>query len=389
MNKDLDNAKYLAFLGRQPEISIAEIGSLRPGNVLASSPEFSFLTTRPPVERMGGVIKLARIVASSKITNGSDLEDSLAEYICEYAGAMETSKLTLGISQYGINRSLRLNSSELKKRVKQQTEKSIRLIPSRSNQLSSAQILHNKLFKPNKIELNLVHYADRIYLAITEWVQDIEAYTKRDHGRPNRDAYVGMLPPKLAQILINLSTGGAPGIILDPFCGTGVLLQEAAIMGYSVIGRDIEPRMASYSSENLAWLASKQSSEIFYDVAIGDATDVDWPEFDYVACETYLGPPQSKKPTSSEAASLAGPVNDLHHRFFENLARQMHPGQRACVAVPNWQLDNGGRYSLGCLDSLTDLGYNRLDFAGTNSSSLIYSRPGQVVAREIILIEKK
>src|SRR6185503_16098722 len=102
-------------------------------------------------------------------------------------------------------------------------------------------------------------------LAQTLFVQDIEAYGARDQARPARDARVGMLPPKLAQIILNLSAGplrpAAPQLerlrILDPFCGTGVILQEALLMGYSVLGTDIEPRMADYSKRNLRWLYEK------------------------------------------------------------------------------------------------------------------------------------
>ena len=48
-----------------------------------------------------------------------------------------------------------------------------------------------------------------------------------------------MLPPKLAQIIVSLS-GTQPGqTVLDPFCGTGVVLQEALIMGAIVYGFDL------------------------------------------------------------------------------------------------------------------------------------------------------
>lgn len=61
----------------------------------------------------------------------------------------------------------------------------------------------------------------------TSFVQDIESYTARDQARPMRDARVGMLPPKLAQIIINLALSNNDITeVLDPFCGTGVVLQE-------------------------------------------------------------------------------------------------------------------------------------------------------------------
>jgi len=56
-------------------------------------------------------------------------------------------------------------------------------------------------------------------IAHTIGVQDIDAYTHRDIGR-ERSMTVGMMPPKLAQIMLNLATKGERGFqIWDPFCG--------------------------------------------------------------------------------------------------------------------------------------------------------------------------
>ena len=46
-------------------------------------------------------------------------------------------------------------------------------------------------------------------------------------------------------------------LLLDPFCGTGVVLQEALLMGYDVYGTDLEPRMIDYSGANLDWLSER------------------------------------------------------------------------------------------------------------------------------------
>src|SRR4029078_6190467 len=99
----------------------------------------------------------------------------------------------------------------------------------------------------------------------------------RDREMSTRDAKVGMLPPKLAQIIINMAVGEMPEeakqsvcevppdqpipkdhlakiTLLDPFCGTGVILQEAALMGYKAYGSDLMPQMANYAQQNWAWL---------------------------------------------------------------------------------------------------------------------------------------
>ncbi len=90
-------------------------------------------------------------------------------------------------------------------------------------------------------------------MARTIWVQDIDAYTRRDMSR-ERSMKVGMMPPKLAQIMINLATKGNKTLsIWDPFCGLGTTLIEADHMGYEKLkGSDISPDMVSATTTNLA-----------------------------------------------------------------------------------------------------------------------------------------
>lgn len=390
---DLTAASVVAFTGRQSNISLAELESvLGPESILATGADYCLLDTQPPGDSMGGLISTADIVATTNKTSWNELKGDLTQYIVGYASSLETSKLTLGISLHGIKASkndLKQYSSMLKESVSS-VGKSLRCIQGNGASLSSAQVLHNKLFKPNKIELSLVLHEGQTLLCKTTWVQDIESYARRDQNRPMRDATVGMLPPKLAQILINLACKGASqGLLLDPFCGTGVLLQEAMIMGYNVIGTDLEPRMIEYTRANLEWIKQRKQLATDFGLEVGDAQSLIWAQRpDLVACETYLGPPLSKKPTIEEALDISRPIDDLHASFFANLAAQLAGGTVCAVAVPCWITRSGDKVHLPCLDSLEKLGYNRLDFASTSSEGLIYHRPDQVVARQIIVIEK-
>ncbi|MGZ6005705.1 MAG: TRM11 family SAM-dependent methyltransferase, partial [Candidatus Saccharimonadales bacterium] len=230
---------------------------------------------------------------------------------------------------------------------------------------------------------------------------DIEAYAQRDHGRPKRDAKVGMLPPKLAQIIINLASGTAlaPGCgpahpidktILDPFCGTGVILQEALLMGYRTVGTDLEPRMIEYSQANLEWLLQKYAiaAKSNYLLNAGDATHVDWPErFDTVATEVYLGQPFSSLPAPAKLEQVIQDVNTITKKFLINLAKQSKPGFRLCLAVPAWQTSRNFKH-LPLIDVLTDMGYNRMSFVHAGGDDLIYHREGQIVGRELIVLTR-
>ena len=125
-------------------------------------------------------------------------------------------KITLGISVYGLRvapRDIQRAGLELKKVLKAQ-DTSLRLVPNSSIELNTATSHHNKLgLSANKVELLVVQGGDgSIIVAESTGAQNITALAARDQGRPKRDAFVGMLPPKLAQIIINLAAGQADAI---------------------------------------------------------------------------------------------------------------------------------------------------------------------------------
>ena len=48
------------------------------------------------------------------------------------------------------------------------------------------------------------------------------------------------------------------GLILDPFCGSGTVLQEALLMGFTqVAGTDLSPKAITDTKENIAWIKEK------------------------------------------------------------------------------------------------------------------------------------
>ena len=59
--------------------------------------------------------------------------------------------------------------------------------------------------------------------------------------------------PFLARLLVNLSHTKRGELILDPFCGTGGILIEAAVMGRQVIGADASLSMVSGARMNLRY----------------------------------------------------------------------------------------------------------------------------------------
>lgn len=413
--------KSVAILGRQPALGIAELESMFGADAVKPYGQHACLVDVDakdiPFQHLGGSVKMARLLAPLPSTQWSDVERYLQNTVTEHA-AYIPGKLTFGISSYGVNvkeKSLAATALRIKKAIKQSGH-SVRMVPHSGTALSSAVVLHNNLTGPQGWELVIVSDGTTAYLAQTTHIQDIDAYTARDQARPNRDAKVGMLPPKLAQIIVNLAVAGTQYVlrsttddaavsvsnhessicILDPFCGTGVVLQESMLMDYDIYGSDLEPRMVQYSIDNLTWLDQKYPHVGDYRrVEIGDATTHTW-DFSQVknrnsqlvvACETYLGKPFATLPPSDVLSKVMYDVNLLHHKFLQNIALQLPPKTTLCLAVPAWR----GKHEflhLPLLDHLTDMGYTRKSFKHVKSEDLIYHRENQVVARELVVLIK-
>ena len=411
MNKS--DTKTIFILGRQPALGIAELESLYGPKVIIPFGKSACLSSLDykeiDFERLGGAIRIAKLLTVLPNNNWSDIEQYLIETSPEHASLIN-GKLSFGISVFGLDvnpRKIAKTALLLKKAIKAAAN-SVRMVPHDKTELNSATVLYNKLTGPNGWELLIVSDGETTYLAQTTQFQDIDAYSARDQARPHRDAKVGMLPPKLAQIIINLGVGkldsqqscskkiNSKTLILDPFCGTGVVLQEAMLMDYDIYGTDLEPRMVQYSIDNLAWLDQKYPDVGDYRrIEIGNATTHKWEISNnksqmtilVVAGETYLGQPLSTLPNGEHLSKIIYEVNLLHHKFLENIGKQIPSGTRLCMAVPTWR-GNREFLHLPTLDHLTDIGYTRMRFEHVSTEDLIYHRENQIVGRELLIIIK-
>ncbi|MCA9340443.1 MAG: hypothetical protein KDA17_06005, partial [Candidatus Saccharibacteria bacterium] len=229
----------VAILGRQPKISLAELECVFGADAVTEVSDYAALVDVEdslPQLRLGGTIKSAKLLTRLDKTDLEGAFRHLQKAVPDHLQYLPEGKLQLGVSVYGFKAQknwLLRQTLSLKKIVKN-TGRSVRIIENKAEALEAAQVLYNKLTGPLGWELLLIKDGNDVLVAQTTGVQNIDDYAKRDFERPMRDAYVGMLPPKLAQIMINLAQPPENAVLLDPFCGTGVILQEAMLMGFGV-----------------------------------------------------------------------------------------------------------------------------------------------------------
>lgn len=389
----------ILILGRQPKLGLAELESLFGSDRVVPFGEQAALVDAPADEvdfaRLGGSSKLAYIAQSMPTTDWRRIERELIKLVPELPRA--EGKFTLGLSVYGELthlKDIQATALRLKKAIRNKhPDQSVRISQNKTPALNSAQVIHDHLTTNKGAELIVVRHDTSVIIGRTVAEQDIESYAARDQNRPKRDARVGMLPPKLAQIIVNLAAADEPtGTVLDPFCGTGVLLQEAALMGYGVYGTDLEPRMVDYTRKNLEWLEQQYSElgPLQPQLEVGDATSHTWePTPALIACEGYLGQPFTGYPSGEKLREVTSTCNLIMKKFLRNIAGQLESGTRLCIGLPAWRRRDGSFEHLSLLDSLEELGYNRISFVHVEPSDLLYYREDQFVARELLVITRK
>ena len=393
---------FIAILGRQPAIGIAELEKVFGGRAITPLSNTAVRIDGPSfdIQQFGGIQKAGQIILELP---PSDWSQTSRKIIQHYSNIWQSfdGKITLGISAYGF----RISSREVQKVgiiLKQQLKKSgisLRLVPNTEPALSSATCHHNKLgLSPKKIELIIIRANNgKTIIAESTGSQNITAYAKRDQQRPKRDAFIGMLPPKLAQIMINLAISDShsqfpnpqPPTILDPFCGTGVILQEALLMGYSAYGTDLSEKMIDYSRDNLVWLNNSHHTNFDYRLSVGDAMKTKWQQpVDAIVSETYLGQPFSAPPSPTKLAEVVRNCDHIITEFLKNLNPQIEPGTPICIAVPAWRDKNDNFTHLPLISTIARLGYKPHEFTNISQNDLLYYREDQVVARELLVLTK-
>ncbi len=240
--------EYIFIHGKNTELSKHEIQCVFQDYVVFQHTSFSLVRTnrvmgQETLNKLGGCIKIAEVFT----------EDPL-EMIEREA---KSKKILFGLSQYGGHEKLSEALTTLKKSLKESGHNA-RFLNKNFANISSAQIRKSKILEKS-VDLTRCLVEGKWVWGKTIAVQDIDAYGKRDYEKPFRDMTVGMMPPKLAQMMINFAKPEKETAIYDPFCGTGTVLMEGILRGNPVIGSDLKNRLVDGAKKNLHWVLSPSS----------------------------------------------------------------------------------------------------------------------------------
>lgn len=400
---------YAAFLGHQPKVSIAELAATVSGfkllklygnNVLLF--ESSAELTEKDLPMWGGTILLAREIAPKASLD--NVPKFLGDQTKEVKG-----KVTFALRGFGVpTKRLQMLYRECKQ-VLTKRGQSARYVGNEHKPAATA-LLRDEGIASGKhgCELVLLMEEDDLWVGKTIAAQDPDEYTKRDMHKPVRDTRVGLLPPKLAQVLLNLGAWAVTNAkgklpkqvtVLDPFCGTGVIPMEALLKGWHVLASDLSLKAVNGCEKNLEWvrkIADIKKKDVTSKVWKQDATkpfDAKLPPPDMIVTEGSLGPALVKKPLAKDAQKLRAELDALELAFLKNIA-QRFPGVPVVITFPVWHLKTGALPLERVWKSLGDMGYDAILPPGVRGDdperpSIVYRRPDQFVGREIVILRPR
>ena len=270
--------------------------------------------------------------------------------------------------------------------------------------LSSGQIIWNNILK-KWFDFNLVDLWGIFYFWKTIQVQDIDSYSKRDFSK-NRDMQVGMLPPKLCQIMINIWRKNIfKNIenlnIYDPFVGLATVLVEALNMGILwVFWSDLNEKMVDESRKNISDFISKNLlKNISFKIEklnakfINESEILQKEKIDLIVTEWYLWEIMTKKNISLDRINKQKEsLLSIYSKFFENLAK-VDFSWKIVICFPFWELNWKYIYFSEILETLQkhciiESIFENTEFnLATKTWSLLYKREKQLVWREIFKLK--
>ncbi len=298
---------YKFIFGNAPELAQAELEAVG-----------QELPLEELIKRLGGTVKIVEVLPE---------DVKLADII----------KGDFGISDL----TGKVNIVQLCKSIKEETGKRFVLPKNGEKQLSSVVVAKQKLTE--------IIIGDG-WIGKTVAVQDFEDWGKRDYGRPEAEGHIGMLPPKVARMMVNIAQSN---YILDPFCGTGTILMEALTIGLKAVGSDINPKQVERTRKNIEWLGKK--TELF----CGDASKISEKvkDVDAIVTEPDLGPRID--------------LEQLYINCFNDWRKVLKPKGLVVIALP---------FVKNVLDKAQSMGYTLV------GGPYLYARPQAIVKRHICVL---
>ena len=345
---------YFAVLGKNPNISMRELELVQAKEISYPKKGIVIFDTKYPelMPQLWGVIKIGTVVKEKDLQE--ILKDVKIIWIQNEANGKHL-KRTVGIRRYKL-----------------------------------VDIFHtDKEIRAKGKEI--INLENGLY-GIVEQYQNIELYEAIDFGKPWRSMDMGMMPAKLAHMMINIwltsfihnSESNMENIcIYDPFVGSWTTWLLANYLGYDFIGSDIK---TAYVEQNAIWrknskfyTPNKQFAIFTHDIIQKIMTPI-IKEGTVIITEWRLWPIVTKKTSEQDIQKYQEQVLQLYKSFFDRI-QEIWSGV-AVFTIPYYAGQNN--YLKQQVSE-----YGTKIWLHVKAIPEIYGREWQQVGREILMVDKQ
>ena len=314
--------KYLFILGRNPSFSIIEIrgyfgerliGYLKNKNAIIA--EFDRPLERGITNALGGVISIGEVFCEG---NSAEIIKFLEE---KYSYQGTKNNINYVIWDFSDSQIISEARGAIKEKLKSEkvraTEKKISGIISLQGgdeglNLTSSLIDEEYFLFSDK-------NSGKFFFGKVNEKCDYESIEKRDMEKPVRRQELS-ISPRLSKIMINLAGLKRKQKLLDPFCGIGVILQEALLFGIRVVGIDMDKNAIDGARKNLEWGRFQKED---YNLVLGDARKITPLEADAVVTEPDFGEILKKIPDAYMAKKMILSFEELMIKTINNFKEKI------------------------------------------------------------------
>jgi len=338
---------------------------------------------------LGGVVKICRLKGILTGDEDSWVEE-IGKMLVQDAGG---GRIEFGLSFYNSDINFKRVCDlglGVKRYLKDRGYSARVVLPKEGVEISGVAVKKQKLR-----ELVVVAEKRKFLLGETFWGQDFELWNKKDYRRPCADIKKGMLPPKVARMMVNLGLAVfadfSDKVLLDPFCGVGTILAEGMQRGLDVVGIDLSNEQIKKTRKNLAWFKKEFDLDSEFKLYRADAVRVSEivdRKIDFIVTEPYLGPLGlgEKKLNWDEVKKVIDELEELYERCLADWSEVLADGGAVIIILPSFDLSYLGKGEVevkNVVDNREKLSYNLV--AGPYK----YRRPEAVVVRNIYILNKK
>jgi tRNA G10 N-methylase Trm11 len=340
--------RFIFIPGKNPELSLAELVSWFDSNGIyfrIQETGEGFITAEaekaPEADDLGGMIKVCRLLESfdkkptlhpGSIFDNVPMKDLPKEKL-------------FGLSVYPDsrknNRFFQHYATSIKKNLREQGINS-KFMPVPKDR---SALTHVEVLKKGLEETVVCIGKQKIHIGKTASVHNPFEFQKRDTGRPKQRPMFS-IPPRLARIMVNLSQTRMEGkrVLLDPFCGMGTILQEASMMGFDILGTDIDEDCVLAAIENLYWASQDYKfslPDLDKKIMKLDATKLSRvfqsKSIDAIVTEPNLGPALKVRPDRRKAGGILRGLKPLYEKSLKEFSAILKSRGRVCIVFPRFE----------------------------------------------------